>query len=199
MVSSMRLLRGRRHRVCVCVWRETHSGHRCHLSEEHSDSNTCRSLLRLHTCHLNTTHTYWSTAWIHSCILTVGVGFSKRSLCCVGVGSNVNSTFFFFFKVPLRENFHLGKISRYCASTCKRGLKRTRWAAFTCSWEKVVAIFVEGHSHDAVSQVKGLLDTITVVNVDVNVENSGVVSEKHTGLKKKHTLGKKKPSLFVLL
>lgn len=103
--------------VCVCVWRETHSGHRCHLSEEHSDSNTCRSLLRLHTCHLNTTHTYWSTAWIHSCILTVGVGFSKRSLCSVGVGSNVNSTFI-LKKVPLRENFHLGKISRYCASTC---------------------------------------------------------------------------------
>lgn len=44
---------------------------------------------------------------------------------------------------------------------------------------------MEGHSHDAVSQVKGLLYTVTMMNVNVNVENSGVVSEKHTGLKKK--------------
>lgn len=49
---------------------------------------------------------------------------------------------------------------------------------------------MEGHSHDAVGQVKGLLYAVTVVNVDVNVENSGVVSKKHAGLKKKHTLGK---------
>lgn len=34
----------------------THSGHRCHLSKERLDSNTCRSLLPPHTCHLNTTH-----------------------------------------------------------------------------------------------------------------------------------------------
>lgn len=58
---------------------------------------------------------------------------------------------------------------------------------------------MEGHSHDAVSQVKGLLYTVTMMNVNVNVENSGVVSEKHTGLKKKkHTLGKTK-CVFVLL
>lgn len=50
----------------------------------------------------------------------------------------------------------------------------------TCSREKVVPIFVEGHSHDAVSQVKGLLYTVTMVNVDIDVENPGVVSETHT-------------------
>lgn len=49
---------------------------------------------------------------------------------------------------------------------------------------------MEGHSHDAVGQVKGLLYTVTVVNVNVNVENSGVVSEKQTVLKQKRTLGK---------
>lgn len=61
-------------------------------------------------------------------------------------------------------------------------LKRTRCAAHTGSWEKVVAVFVEGHGHDAVSQVKGLLYTVTMMNVDVNVENSGVVSENDTPL-----------------
>ena len=39
---------------------------------------------------------------------------------------------------------------------------------------------MEGHGHDTVSQVKGLLDTITMVNVDVNVQNPWVVSVTHT-------------------
>ena len=64
-------------------------------------------------------------------------------------------------------------------------------AAFTRSWEKVVAIFVERHGHDAVGQIKGLLYTVTMVNVNVNVKNSGVVSEKHKGMKTMHTLGKR--------
>lgn len=83
---------GQQHETSSHVWRETHSGHRCHLSEERSDSNTCRSLLPLHTCHLSTTHTSWSTAWTHNCLLAVGIGFSRRSLCSGAVESNVNST-----------------------------------------------------------------------------------------------------------
>lgn len=62
----------------------------------------------------------------------------------------------------------------------------TRWfvkAAHTRSWKKVVPVFVEGHSHDTVSQVKGFLYAITMVNVYVNVENPWVVSVKHTVLK----------------
>jgi hypothetical protein len=31
---------------------------------------------------------------------------------------------------------------------------------------------VEGDSHDSVGRVESLLDTVTVVNVDVNVEDS---------------------------
>ncbi len=53
-------------------------------------------------------------------------------------------------------------------------------AALTCSWKKVVPIFVEGHSHDAVSQVKSFLHAIAVVNVYVDVEHPGVVSVRQT-------------------
>lgn len=76
---------------------------------------------------------------------------------------------------------------------------RSRRAAFTRSWEKVVAIFVEGHGHDAVGQVEGLLYTVAVVNVDINVENPGVVSEEHTELKKKKQALAKSECVSVLL
>lgn len=56
-------------------------------------------------------------------------------------------------------------------------------AAHTCSWKKVVPVLVEGHSHDTVSQVKGFLYAITMVNVYVDVKNPRVVSVTHTGLK----------------
>lgn len=62
-------------------------------------------------------------------------------------------------------------------------VKGTCSAAHTSSWKKVVSIFVEGHGHDTVSQVKSFLYTITVMNVDVNVEDSGVVSENQVPLK----------------
>lgn len=55
--------------------------------------------------------------------------------------------------------------------------------AHTSSWKKVVSIFVEGHGHDAVSQVKGFLYTVTVMNVDVNVEDPGMVSKNQVPLK----------------
>lgn len=48
---------------------------------------------------------------------------------------------------------------------------------------------MEGHGHDPVRQVKGFLYAVTVVNVDVNVENPGVVPESHVerwGEKNKH-------------
>lgn len=53
-------------------------------------------------------------------------------------------------------------------------------AAHTCSWKKVVPVFVEGYSHDAVSQVKSFLYAVTVVNVYVDVENPRVVSATGT-------------------
>jgi len=57
--------------------------------------------------------------------------------------------------------------------------KRASKGIRTRSGEKVVPVFVEGHGHDAVSQVKGFLDAVAVVNVDVDVQNSGVVSGTH--------------------
>lgn len=35
---------------------------------------------------------------------------------------------------------------------------------------------MEGDSHDPVGQVKGFLDTVSMVNVYVDIQNSGVVS-----------------------
>ena len=43
------------------------------------------------------------------------------------------------------------------------------------SAREVLAVLVEGHGHDAVGGVEGLLDPIAVVNVNVNVENTLVV------------------------
>lgn len=40
---------------------------------------------------------------------------------------------------------------------------------------------MEGHGHDAVRQVKGFLHAVAVVDVDVDVENPGVVPESHVG------------------
>lgn len=45
----------------------------------------------------------------------------------------------------------------------------------TCAREEVVSIFVEGHRHDPVGEVEGLLHAVTVVDVNVNVEHPGVV------------------------
>lgn len=52
--------------------------------------------------------------------------------------------------------------------------------AYTCSWKKVVPIFVEGDSHDSVCQVKSFLNTISMMNIYVNVQNSGMVSVTNT-------------------
>lgn len=40
---------------------------------------------------------------------------------------------------------------------------------------------MEGHGHDAVRQVEGLLHAVAVVDVDVDVENPGVVPESQEG------------------
>jgi len=46
----------------------------------------------------------------------------------------------------------------------------------TCAWEVVVAVLVEGAGHDPVCQVEGLLDTVTVVDVYVQVQHTRVIS-----------------------
>ena len=46
---------------------------------------------------------------------------------------------------------------------------------YTCSWEEEAAIFMERDSHDPVSEVKCFLDTISVVNIYVNIEDSWMV------------------------
>ena len=55
------------------------------------------------------------------------------------------------------------------------------YKSVTCAGEEVVAIFMEGDGHDAVSEVERLLDTIAVVNVDVDVQHTRVVPVAHTG------------------
>lgn len=55
--------------------------------------------------------------------------------------------------------------------------------ALTCSGEEVVTVFVKGHGHDAVCQVKGLLDAVAVVDIDVDVQNPGVVPESKPRIK----------------
>lgn len=50
---------------------------------------------------------------------------------------------------------------------------------FTCSREKVVPVFVKGHSHDTVCEIKSFLDTVSMMYVNVDIQDSGVVSVAH--------------------
>src|SRR5690349_13588439 len=43
------------------------------------------------------------------------------------------------------------------------------------AWE-VLPIFMEVHSHNPISRVKGFFHSVTVMNINVNVEHSGMVS-----------------------
>lgn len=72
------------------------------------------------------------------------------------------------------QNFHYLNIS-----SMRRRMRCG--GSLTGSWKKVVAVFVEGHGHDAVRQVKGFLYAIAMVDVDVDVENPRVVPESHGG------------------
>ena len=51
----------------------------------------------------------------------------------------------------------------------------------TCAGEEVVPVFVEGHCHDPVGEVEGLLNPVPVVDVNVNVEHAGVVPAGKAG------------------
>jgi hypothetical protein len=48
---------------------------------------------------------------------------------------------------------------------------------FACSRE-VLSVLVERHSHDSVGRVEGLLDAITVVDIDVDVEDALLETEQ---------------------
>ena len=39
---------------------------------------------------------------------------------------------------------------------------------------------MEGESHDSVSEIESLLDTVAVVDVDINVQHSGIMTEEFT-------------------
>jgi len=41
--------------------------------------------------------------------------------------------------------------------------------------EEVVAVFVEGNSHDPVCKVECLLDSITMVNINVKIQHAWVI------------------------
>jgi hypothetical protein len=46
------------------------------------------------------------------------------------------------------------------------------------STRKVLAILMKGNSHDAIGRVKGFLDTITVVHIDVDIKHALLVPQK---------------------
>lgn len=53
----------------------------------------------------------------------------------------------------------------------------TNVTQFTSTGE-VLAILMEGHSHDTIGRVESLLDTISMVHVDVDVQNALLVPQK---------------------
>ena len=52
----------------------------------------------------------------------------------------------------------------------------------TCSGEKEVAKLVEGDGHHSVCEVEGLLYPVTMVNINVDVQDSGVVPVRGEGI-----------------
>ena len=50
-------------------------------------------------------------------------------------------------------------------------------AEFTGSREEL-AIFVKGNGHDTVGSVESFLDAITMVNIDINVENALIIAKE---------------------
>lgn len=56
-------------------------------------------------------------------------------------------------------------------------LADTYISKFTSS-RKVLAILVERHGHDAIGSIEGFLNTITVVDIDVDVENPLLESQE---------------------
>ena len=44
----------------------------------------------------------------------------------------------------------------------------------TCSWKEILAILMEGYCHAAVCEVECLLYSIAVMDIDVQVQHSGV-------------------------
>lgn len=46
------------------------------------------------------------------------------------------------------------------------------------SGEKILAVLMEGDSHASVSEVESFLDAVTMVDIDVEVQHSGVDLEK---------------------
>ena len=54
-------------------------------------------------------------------------------------------------------------------------------SVLTCAREVVVAVLVEGAGHDSVCEVEGLLDTIAVVDVYVQVQHTRVISTAAMG------------------
>lgn len=51
------------------------------------------------------------------------------------------------------------------------------YSEVTCA-RKVLSIFMERHGHDAVCGVEGLLYSVTVVDVDIDVQNSLMVPDE---------------------
>jgi hypothetical protein len=44
----------------------------------------------------------------------------------------------------------------------------------TCAWEEFLSVLMEGDGHAAVGEVEGLFHSISVVNVDVQIQHSRV-------------------------
>jgi hypothetical protein len=71
-----------------------------------------------------------------------------------------------------------------CYAVAKRKVDRVILAgahtdiAKLASTGEVLAVLVEGYGHDAIGGVEGFLDTIAVVDVNVDVQNALLVSQK---------------------
>lgn len=82
-----------------------------------------------------------------------------------------------------------GSVCRVCDTVSEREVDgvvfaraNTDISKFACSGE-VLTIFVEGARHDSVGCVEGLLNTISVVYINVDVKNALMESEKFDNAK----------------
>ena len=48
----------------------------------------------------------------------------------------------------------------------------------SCPWEEIFSVLMEGNGHASVAQVESLLNPIAVMDIDIQVKNSGVNLQK---------------------
>lgn len=94
---------------------------------------------------------------------TVATTLQYNSFRLIPLHDILDDRFEYAFVRHIVDTVPEGKVHRIVFALANANI-----AKLSSAWE-VLSVFVEGDSHDSVSGIEGLFDTVTVMNVDVNV------------------------------